>query len=328
MSRVIRIESFPEENRLWIAAVITRYTGMYAVDELLATLPVEFEVEDECFEAIKSQLDQLGCNQKFVSIDELAQEFLPAEDRAILPLARADLIKRSLRLYWQNFRLFLGLSSILWVPIMVGHSLPYYKDPTYTLAYVLLTSITVYLLSQLAYEHILLASSERLLGREARFMDTWRRVGVVEFLEFAWANILAGLVVTAGYLLLVIPGIIWSIRLAINGPVTAIEGKTGPTAIRRSFQLAKGHGGRIFGTLFGVGLLIGLAKVLIAVVVAFLGQLWGAQQQAAAWYADLIAYTITTPLMAITLTTLYYYLRALSLKDIVLKEAGLRPTSP
>ena len=62
MSPVIRIDSFPEENGRQIAGVITQYTGMYGVDELLAGLPVEFEVEAESFEDLKSQLDQLGCN--------------------------------------------------------------------------------------------------------------------------------------------------------------------------------------------------------------------------------------------------------------------------
>jgi hypothetical protein len=59
---VIRIESYPKSNGPQIAGVITRYTGMYGVDELLNKLPVEFEVEAKAFEDLKSQLVQLGCN--------------------------------------------------------------------------------------------------------------------------------------------------------------------------------------------------------------------------------------------------------------------------
>ena len=59
---VIRIESFPKSNGPQIAGVITRYTGMYGVDDLLNKLPVEFEVEAETSEDLKSQLQQLGCN--------------------------------------------------------------------------------------------------------------------------------------------------------------------------------------------------------------------------------------------------------------------------
>ncbi len=59
---VIRIESFPKSNGPQIAGVISRLTGMYGVDDLLKKLPVEFEVEAETSEDLKSQLQQLGCN--------------------------------------------------------------------------------------------------------------------------------------------------------------------------------------------------------------------------------------------------------------------------
>ena len=66
MSPVIRIESFPERNGPQIAGVISRYTGMYGVDELLGNLPAEFEVAAETFEALRTELDQLGCNRQDV----------------------------------------------------------------------------------------------------------------------------------------------------------------------------------------------------------------------------------------------------------------------
>jgi len=59
---VIRIESFPKSNGPQIAGVITRYTEIDGVDDLLKKLPVEFEVEAKTFVDLKSQLVQLGCN--------------------------------------------------------------------------------------------------------------------------------------------------------------------------------------------------------------------------------------------------------------------------
>ncbi len=67
MSPVMRIESFPEENAPQIAGVMTRYTGMFGVDDLLTNLPAEFEVEPGSFEALNMELYQLGCNREFVS---------------------------------------------------------------------------------------------------------------------------------------------------------------------------------------------------------------------------------------------------------------------
>jgi len=59
---VIRIESFPKSNGPQIAGVISRLTGINGVDDLLKKLPVEFKVEAETSEDLKSQLQQLGCN--------------------------------------------------------------------------------------------------------------------------------------------------------------------------------------------------------------------------------------------------------------------------
>jgi hypothetical protein len=59
---VIRIESFPKSNGPQIAGVISRHTGIDGVDDLLKKLPVEFEVEAETSEDLKSPLVQLGCN--------------------------------------------------------------------------------------------------------------------------------------------------------------------------------------------------------------------------------------------------------------------------
>lgn len=321
MSSMIRIESFPDENGPQIAGVIARYTGIYAVEELLKKLPVEFEVRAESFEDLKSHLDQLGCNQEFISLETHAEHLLSPEDQAIMALPRGEIITRSIRLYWQNFLLFLGLGSIFWLPIMGGSSLPYIENPTYKVVYALVAFLTFYLLMHVAYVHVLWASSERLLGREVGFLTAINHVGVRDFFRFAWAKTLMYIVTTLGYLLLIIPGIIWSIRLSVSGPVAAIEGKTGKAALSRSSQLARGHGGTIFGTLFGVGIIIGLASRLISFLLPIIGLYLGADKETAIGFAELIAYTITTPLMAVTMVTLYYHLLGFSLRKKVRKES-------
>ncbi len=278
-------------------------------------------MDGESFAEVRNHLNLLGCTQTFGSLEEIAQERLSPEDRTILALSQGKIIRRSVKLYWENFRTFVGCSSILWVPLMVAAAFPSQKPPPYSVAYVLFAAVTVYLLSQLAYEQLILASSDRLLGREPRFVETWRRVSIRGLLEFAWTTILVGVMVTAGVLLLVIPGIIWGIRLAVSGPVAVVERKTGTAAIRRSFQISRGHGGTIFGTLFGVSLLIGLAELPIRVAGTYLGQGWGVDPQTAAWYANLTANTITTPLMAIAVTALYYHIRGLSLKHTLTEAA-------
>ena len=92
MSPVIRIESFPERNGPQIAGVISRYTGMYGVEELLGNLPAEFEVAAETFEALRTELDQLGCNrQDVISPDPVVEDPRLRPQYKLYSLAAIDL---------------------------------------------------------------------------------------------------------------------------------------------------------------------------------------------------------------------------------------------
>lgn len=324
MISMVRIESFPKENARRIADVIARHTGMFGVDELLEKLPVEFEVKAENLARLREQLGRLGCGQEYfeqVSLEERAEGLLLPEEQAILALPCENIITRSIQLYWQNFRLFLGLGSIFWLPIIAGSSLPYIEHPTYKIIYTLVAAVTFFFLMHIAYVLVLVASSERILGREVGLMSGINRLAIRDFFRFAWAKFLMYLVTFLGFLLLIVPGIIWSIRLSVSGPVAAIEGKGGELALRRSSQLARGHGITIFVTLFGAGFLILVVSTIITLVLTLLGQQWGMDARSARGFGNLIAYTLTTPLMAITMVTLYYHLRTVSLREKVRLES-------
>ncbi|MFQ5657716.1 MAG: DUF2628 domain-containing protein [Candidatus Methylomirabilales bacterium] len=86
MSKVIRVESFPERNGPQVAGVISRYTGMFGVDELLENLPAQFEVEPETFEDLMSQLEHLGCNLAEPTPTEPAPPAEPTPEEHLLRL--------------------------------------------------------------------------------------------------------------------------------------------------------------------------------------------------------------------------------------------------
>jgi len=73
--------------------------------------------------------------------------------------------------------------------------------------------------------------------------------------------LLAGLVIGLGLLLLIIPGIIFSIWYVFITQVVMIEGLGGGRALARSKSLTEGHRGRIFGIIFILGLLVGLLNL-------------------------------------------------------------------
>ncbi len=77
---------------------------------------------------------------------------------------------------------------------------------------------------------------------------------------FFWVSLLRGLMVLAGLILLVIPGIIFSIWFCLAQYVFVFEGKKGLAASWRSKDLVKGYGWAVFGRL--------LVFVLLSMIVS------------------------------------------------------------
>jgi uncharacterized membrane protein len=78
------------------------------------------------------------------------------------------------------------------------------------------------------------------------------------------ASLISGFMVLAGLLLLIVPGLYLSGRLAMIGPVVAAEGERNPiAAITRSLALTRGNGWAVLG-LFILILLTGYILVAVA----------------------------------------------------------------
>jgi hypothetical protein len=69
-------------------------------------------------------------------------------------------------------------------------------------------------------------------------------------------TLLYSIVVGFGYVLLVVPGIIFSLMFAVSVPVAVVEGLRPVDALQRSNELTKGNKGLIFITYFLWGLLV------------------------------------------------------------------------
>jgi uncharacterized membrane protein len=81
-----------------------------------------------------------------------------------------------------------------------------------------------------------------------------------------------------GFLLLIIPGIILSIAFELVYPMASLENRTPTEILKRSYNLTKGHRWNIFGSLFIIGLILGLINIPAGIVTAGLMgagvQLW------------------------------------------------------
>lgn len=69
-------------------------------------------------------------------------------------------------------------------------------------------------------------------------------------------SLLYGVVTTAGYVALIVPGVIFSLMFAVCVPAAVVEGLGAMDSLKRSYELTKGYKGLIFITFFLWGLLV------------------------------------------------------------------------
>ena len=69
-------------------------------------------------------------------------------------------------------------------------------------------------------------------------------------------SLLHALIIVVGYVLLIVPGVIFSLMFAVSVPAAVVEGRGIIDSLKRSCELTKGYKGLVFITFFLWGLLI------------------------------------------------------------------------
>ena len=106
------------------------------------------------------------------------------------------------------------------------------------------------------------AAAGTFLGRDLQIEESYR-FGLARLGSILLVGLLVALAVMAGLILLVIPGIIVLTRLSSSIAALVIEDERGREALRRSWNLVKGFGWRVFGALLFSSVLSGLVSSLL-----------------------------------------------------------------
>jgi hypothetical protein len=115
-------------------------------------------------------------------------------------------------------------------------------------------------------------------------------------------GLLVALIVIGGFILLIIPGIIFAVKLSVSIPALIVENRRGTDAISRSWNLTTGHFWHVLGTWI-------VAYIIAAIVTAVLTALGGDNWLVRGILAS-IASVITTPFLALVTVLIYLDLRA------------------
>lgn len=164
----------------------------------------------------------------------------------------------------------------------------------------LVVAITSVLMWTVLAGAITRAAAGTFLGRDLEIGESYR-FGLARFWSIVLVGVLSALAIAAGFILLVVPGFIVLTHLTCAMSALVIEDRRGSAALRRSWDLVRGYGWPVFGTIVVAGLITGVVN---AVLTAPFGDNWAARSIGAS-----IASVVTTPYTALIWVFIYLDLR-------------------
>ena len=234
------------------------------------------------------------------------------------PMTTGVLLDRAFRLYSANFALMLGIAATAYVPFYlimlvleasVGAHLPNQAGSFTALVFQLVFMILwASIAFPIASGATTFAISERYLGNDVTIGEAMRR-GLSHFWSLSIAQITATIRVMFGFLLLIVPGILWMLSYALIVPVILIEGQKAIPSLRRSRDLVKGYRGKVFCIVLVVNL---LQVILTAGATMVSGMFFDSQSPSGSVLASALNNLLSiflTPLGIIAAILMYYDMR-------------------
>jgi len=122
----------------------------------------------------------------------------------------------------------------------------------------------------------------------------------------AGASILAGIAITIGLLLIIVPGLFLITIWAVIVPVIIIEQSGALASFGRSRALVRGHGWHVFGTLVLVYIIMLVVNIVLGLIFSALPHVLGDG------LSSVISGTLISPFLALVVTLVYYRLVGIS----------------
>jgi hypothetical protein len=166
-----------------------------------------------------------------------------------------------------------------------------------------IAALIAVLISAVLQAAILRAAAQATIGDPVDVEASYR-YGLKRLWSVILVSILVGLVVAVGFILLVIPGIIFLVFLSVSIPVLIVEGRRGTEAMGRSWNLVKGNFWHAFGVIVVAALIVGIISGIIGAI--------GGHNWAVRWIFTAIAQILTVPFASLVSVLLYLDLRARS----------------
>ena len=241
------------------------------------------------------------------------------------PLSAGQIIDRTFRIYKSNFIRFITIVSIIYVPmtLLVLSLIFLFQNmaPTADKAEAVMVAggitgfimaiffLLGYMLSQGA---LIRSVSEYYLGNDITVSEAYRQV-LPKLLTLVGAGILIGLATMAGFVLLIVPGIIFMFWFSLATPAIIVENQGAVAGMKRSKKLVSGNVGKIFLVMFLAGIISAVISSIFSFSSGFLGGLLFSDNVTLVLFTNQLLETVgrivVAPIGAIAGILLYYDLR-------------------
>jgi ABC-type Fe3+ transport system permease subunit len=208
-----------------------------------------------------------------------------------------DLLNDSIASYRQHLNPIITLSVIVGVLyLLLNWNLPQ-GNPTHFSLFAVLFGLTYFIGAMLVSIAIY-----SLLHGKTKDVSSLLSESLPKLLPVLLASILAALIVAGGFLLLIVPGIIFGIWYTFIVPVVLFEKKTGMDALKQSREYARGRWWAIFGRFILLCLVMLVAVIVVSIVVSIVAAIFG---PAAKSLNNLFSIFVLTPIATIFSYHLY-----------------------
>ncbi len=216
----------------------------------------------------------------------------------------AQIFKTILATYREHAGVLLWAALPIFVPIAILNGAIYSGS---TSAGLVLLVLLIVIVASFWYQAVVVEAVRRIHDRNRSLSvgELYRSVGPV-VAPLVGAAILAGIAITAGLVVFVIPGLVLLTWWALLAPAIVIERAPVMDAFRRSRELVRGNAWQVFAVIVGLWifqLVLGIVFRVIAAAISHSLFVYGA--------GSLIAQLITAPLAGLAAATMFFELRRL-----------------
>ncbi|HET9065227.1 MAG TPA: hypothetical protein VFN22_05370 [Gemmatimonadales bacterium] len=225
------------------------------------------------------------------------------------PLSMGEVLDTAFGLYRNQFVALVTIAAVLQIlPGLLGVYLEVTGLSTTNLGLMLLVLFIGFVFSSIAVAASTFVISGAYLGRQVTAGEAIPRA-LAFLLPLMVLSALSGLLITVGFLLLIIPGFIAIAGLALANAALVIETPISPMdAMRRSWELTKGARGKVMTTIF-VGSLLLVIPMIVVSVIGVIGSALGLWP---IWISPVLTLALRIfvyPFVYVVVVVLYYDMR-------------------